>query len=998
MLKRGLIFEAVAFGAISLLMLLGLYSPPGQHAPILKEAVIPVEEAGQPQALVQADESKPKEEVIKPVQPIPPPEPELNLTGIIYRSDKQSAIINDNIVRVGSILFGKEVINIQKDCVVLKQDDKQYSLKPGRKLQELKPVKKPLAEGENNLLNQYQEQLNKAQDIVLALIKEKTEFKNQVAQLQFEIKELETKIVELTGETKGEISKSQKLSENMLALRNKNAELKGKLIQLEGSSGRTQAELAREIEAKTNALNKAQSLFEKITQLTITNTELKTQKTFEESKTIRLQAELKKAVEEKVVTVNRAQEAENKARILQEEVEKSTEEKRGSVNRIKELENKVVTLQGQVKKVTKDFGSSRQKNTEFQVKNSELKVHVNELTGRNDRLHEEVKKTIEEKVEAIGQAKKTENKVVDLEGRISKTTENLDDSRQKNTELQAKNSELKVRVSELTQQNNDLQKGVAPLESNLKKQMAEATRYYKELLSAREKINTLAQTNIELKDKLASQSGTRTLVEHSLNKQLTNLRDEARHLTLQKQELTGQLKRANERQLAQTNELNRLENRNTKLIRQVEELKAKLDETKQDRAKYYDQFKETNVKITGLSRENQELTESLRKVSEENHLIESQLKGLRSQLELATKQLSGTETESSQLTQTNLKLEMDLRNEISARERLSRQFQKADAKVVQLVKDNAELSNKNLVLSQEVQVKGKELAETIQQVEYLSATYSSQITSGDDRVSGLNQRISLLQDENKALVETNLALKKDFDTTRQQKDELADQLDRLTKGASVFKESETGLKNKVLELETKINSLNNTVNELSASNEQLKKENDDKASFLNEIKQAADRNQELYQKDLVESRKKDQELQGQIALLKEELRVKEIQLKQSGGLDKDQDTKYAGDLTEANQRIQNLVNKVSELELEMELKIKDRLMSQTVEYELKLNDAQTTVKELYYALAEVYEKSLNDLPKAIQYYRKYKDMLSFRDQLEIDEKIDLLEEKLKSKE
>ncbi len=66
---------------------------------------------------------------------IPDPEVEpkktFSLTGILKRGDRSIAIIDHQLVRVGDVFEGVEVMQIENEKVILKQDDEELELRLG---------------------------------------------------------------------------------------------------------------------------------------------------------------------------------------------------------------------------------------------------------------------------------------------------------------------------------------------------------------------------------------------------------------------------------------------------------------------------------------------------------------------------------------------------------------------------------------------------------------------------------------------------------------------------------------------------------------------------------------------------------------------------------------------------------------------------------------------------------------------------------------------------
>ncbi len=59
------------------------------------------------------------------------PKKTFSLTGILKRGDRSIAIIDHQLVRVGDVFEGVEVMQIENEKVILKQDDEELELRLG---------------------------------------------------------------------------------------------------------------------------------------------------------------------------------------------------------------------------------------------------------------------------------------------------------------------------------------------------------------------------------------------------------------------------------------------------------------------------------------------------------------------------------------------------------------------------------------------------------------------------------------------------------------------------------------------------------------------------------------------------------------------------------------------------------------------------------------------------------------------------------------------------
>ena len=107
--------------------------------------------------------------------------------------------------------------------------------------------------------------------------------------------------------------------------------------------------------------------------------------------------------------------------------------------------------------------------------------------------------------------------------------------------------------------------------------------------------------------------------------------------------------------------------------------------------------------------------------------------------------------------------------------------------------------------------------------------------------------------------------------------------------------------------------------------------------------------------------------------------------------EKEQQLNYTNELEDARRQIKTLTDKVLEFELMMASKIKDALREQSGEYEFRLNNLRGTLKDLYYKMARLCEST--DVSQAIEYYKKYQELLPESEQPAIDEVIKALENK-----
>lgn len=65
----------------------------------------------------------------------------LDVTGIVWGTDKPKAIINDEVLGVGALVEGAEILNISKEGILLKYKDEEYLIKRGKEKTEGKDKK-----------------------------------------------------------------------------------------------------------------------------------------------------------------------------------------------------------------------------------------------------------------------------------------------------------------------------------------------------------------------------------------------------------------------------------------------------------------------------------------------------------------------------------------------------------------------------------------------------------------------------------------------------------------------------------------------------------------------------------------------------------------------------------------------------------------------------------------------------------------------------------------
>ena len=56
--------------------------------------------------------------------------PSLTIQGLIWNTDMPQAIVNGKIVKIGDIIDGAEVINISKEGITIRHNDKELLIKP----------------------------------------------------------------------------------------------------------------------------------------------------------------------------------------------------------------------------------------------------------------------------------------------------------------------------------------------------------------------------------------------------------------------------------------------------------------------------------------------------------------------------------------------------------------------------------------------------------------------------------------------------------------------------------------------------------------------------------------------------------------------------------------------------------------------------------------------------------------------------------------------------
>ncbi|MCK4909217.1 MAG: hypothetical protein KAS70_04910, partial [Planctomycetes bacterium] len=291
----------------------------------------------------------PKTTPPKPVTPKPTPPPPMALTGILYQSNKQTAIINNTVMRVGDMVGHMEITDIQRNRVILKQGPRKYLLKLGRPLQQISQSAPAPEIG--NLFENY-ENLTEAKSEIAQLSQEKNSLQKKIADLEKKLTNLKTELTTETNEKNNyrqQLDKvANKLNAKFNTLSGESAEAKGQNIILKSKATSLENRLKEEIEAKTTYLTQLKEASRKITALDSRFSQLKNdfeieqiQKNIYEQQVQELASEKADRVSE-LITLRGRLTGENKLRVgLEEELTKQSIEKTASLNQSKELARKI---------------------------------------------------------------------------------------------------------------------------------------------------------------------------------------------------------------------------------------------------------------------------------------------------------------------------------------------------------------------------------------------------------------------------------------------------------------------------------------------------------------------------------------------------------------------------------------------------------------------------------------------------------------------------------
>ncbi|MEK7448617.1 MAG: hypothetical protein AAB019_03930 [Planctomycetota bacterium] len=864
MINKGPVFDIISFITLGIFMMLGGYEPgvepPDRRLtePLLNEKMpesapptekptptAPPDIPAEPKSAAPSDETglptrqewgpdpfqppglKPKSFKVEspkidktnlpPVRSDEPPG--LTLTGILYQPDRQTAIINNRVMRIGDIIDNAEIIEIQNNRVIFQHHDNKYMLKLGRPLQPIShaapPV--PLTAGpvgtEPGNVLETQETLEKTNETLIQLIREKSALSEQVNQLKRKLLTLQAEFEGEVKEKNNYLTQLKEVADKLITFTGENADLKGKNVVLEIKLAALEATIREEIETKTDCLSQLQETRRKITSL--------------------------------------------EAQLLQLNNDLSVERSQKNA-----YEQQVKELAGKIPELTKEALIQ--------------KMSAQKAADETDRFQQQIK---------------------DASDKISRLTE--------------------------------------------------------ELISLR-------THNNETTSKLAT-------AEKDLNKKINTLTDSLQETNREKLDYLNQLKLANDRLQAQTNELNRLSNKNDSLDKNKQALESEIARLTEEKNRYFQSLEETNKKSDDLSRTNQELDEKLKSTSRESKFYAEQAERTKEQITNLTNQANELNRQINQVQQEKNNLNKQVQETTQKNIELSSQLEITTNKLNSISSDNNNFRQTNLVQQQTWQQKNDEFISQISLLTKEKINTSTQIAQLQNNIDNFTMEINSLRQKNSSLEKDLKSLQETLTLESGQKEksvgalaQTQQELDKLTQRESVQREQ-------IKTLSGEMNSLQTMLKEFKETNDSLKKENSEKTAYLDEIQSVLGKNTELFNREIEDLKTKNSTLKESIQNLRLEIEIKAAE-KSSG---------YLQALAEAKKTTAEQTAVIINLHWMLaELYQKTNSSDESVkEYQI-LGQLTPGDYRSYYHLGVIYEKQLFRPAQSISYYQKYLELIS----------------------
>ncbi|MDI6787176.1 MAG: tetratricopeptide repeat protein, partial [Planctomycetota bacterium] len=412
-------------------------------------------------------------------------------------------------------------------------------------------------------------------------------------------------------------------------------------------------------------------------------------------------------------------------------------------------------------------------------------------------------------------------------------------------------SSLKKDVSSMRADNNNLNKQIEPLKKQIKDKEAQ--------------LLTLSKSNKDYSEQINSLEKHLTKSEDDVRKKMTEVSEKLRSATSEKDDINTRLKFATDKITSLEKDIKSYEAANKTLETKYESREKDLRISEAEYQKAVSELKEAKTNITALQKNNNDLSDSLKKTQDKTAKSEGLYAQKEDELRLVQKTLKETETQNTatvntlQTQITNLKAQVgdlsgSLKTSMDEKDKIKDEKNKAESNLVLANKNNTDLKGKYDELQKDISALLSKLK--TQEYEFNKAVKEeregyqrilSELNSAKENLRSATWQISELQTRNTALDKSAGSLQNqlksqeaDMQATiiyeRNLKNDYMAKLDETERKLNTYMKIEIDLRQKVSTLEKDIAGIKLTLDEKIA--EGIRKKETD---FINQLRDANDK-------------------------------------------------------------------------------------------------------------------------------------------------------------
>ncbi|MCK4909696.1 MAG: hypothetical protein KAS70_07335, partial [Planctomycetes bacterium] len=629
--------------------------------------------------------------------------------------------------------------------------------------------------------------------------------------------------------------------------------------------------------------------------------------------------------------------------------------------------------------LTKDLERSEEKFHIRATDITELTEKVKKRTGKAEELQikvgdlvNQIQKEIAEKSAYLDQIKQRNDEIVSLTGQVTELTlknrelhSNITAWQEKVGKISSTQSanvtDLANAESKINQLSAELKES-ASLRLKAEKAAEETYHYQKRLQDALNKSSLLNEEVTTYRSKSNETASRLAITERELNRKISNLTDNLQSVNREKLDYLNQLKMSHDRIQAQTNELNRITNKNDSLTKDQQLLNLEVTRLTSEKDKYFKSLSKINKRYNDLSKTNSTLSEKLIKTNRDIKFYSDQINRLKEETDSLSRQSTNLNQQIAQLHKENTELTRQSRRNSEKNDQLTSQLNTVQDRVSTLSGENTALRKTSLEQQKSWQKKNEAFTAETNQLKRGKNTSISLAAQLQNKVQSLTQEVSLLQKKNESL-ETNIKnLQTSMHQTSTRTDKQATTLVEANQKLAQLRQIENKQRTQIKDLAEKVASLGSNFTALEQKNTFLTKDNEDKTVYLNEMQSVMGQNTKLFTQEIDELKTKNTRLQQTIRNLQLEI---DVQVKEKAKV-------YIQELEKVKKDASNQKKVIKKLHWSLAF-----LYQKTASTREALKEYQTLLQldpsdyRPYYQIGRIHETQSKKPRQAIAAYKKY---------------------------